>query len=538
MTSKCLGLAPFQKKLTFNEQPIIILRGGNNLTEAAYIRSSWELTDQSGFLSIPIPSSTVEPIKLFVDVGLEIGSGLLCLLRSNPKLGFVLGMEAHPINFGISYVNSLNMMKYSGIVNNFTNKYSIVLPLGASNVNGMVEFYDSLAPACGSLMKSKVGAWFCAKTREVRVIPVVRLDTILSRVPPNYRFYYLKTDTEGADHLVLQGAGSYISQFEMVSIECRPANDSHGDGSREGVCDRVNITEYMKQRGFHHSSCDNFDCHFARLTEAQLLVAKSLHSIAGLSGNAPTDCSKFVKAKWNPEWDNMTAFGVNAMSQKITQHQHRRQLRSDDRIRDSVGSSDRRQSSINSAKAYADSLIAHAAQLRRKPHQHGRSFLSVEEINIKVATTESECPPFVADVPPIATYMPFNATHMSDNFVPDPGGMKINFLWKISDHESLNIPVDRTTNRLNYSLIVSVGSKLGSGLVCLLAENQNLVFLGLEPHPIHFALSHHNIFRHFSYPNRATFLPMGASNRSALFTIKQSWTVGCEGTFTVCRNFF
>ena len=527
-TTSALDSTHRQKKFRLHdEQPMITLRGGDNLTKAAYIRSAWELTDQSGFLPMPVPVSDIQPIKLFVDIGLEIGSGLLCLLRSNPKLGFVLGMEAHPINFGISYVNNLNMMKYSGILGDLINKYSIVVPVGASNADGMVEFYDNVAPACGSLLKSKVGAWFCATTREVRVIPVVRLDTILSRVPPNYRFYYLKTDTEGADHLVLQGAGDYISKFEMVSIECRPANDSHGDGSREGVCDRVNITEYMKQRGFPHSSCNKFDCHFARLSEAQLYVAKTLQSIAGLPGNAPSDCSKFHAAKWDPMWDNLTALALAVNTTTQTLKQQRRQLLSGDGVDDSEKLHNRRlrRRSFDFAKAYADSLIAHAAQLRSKPRQHRRSFLSVEGIDHKAGTTESAWTPLVTDVPPIATHMTGN---LSTPAQPGPGRTKINFLWKISDHGTLNIPTNRTT-AFNYSLIVSVGSKLGSGLVCMLAENHNLVFLGLEPHPINFALSHHNTFRQFSYPNRATLLPMGASNRSAMLTLKQSWTVGCEG---------
>ena len=278
-----------RKYLLHDEHPIITLRGGDNLTEtASYIRSTWELTDHTGFLPMPIPPTNGTPVKLFVDVGLEIGSGLLCLLSSNPSLGFILGMEAHPVNFGVAYVNSLNIMKQVGVVENDIVRQSLVLPLGASNVDGMVEFYDNQWPACGSLLKSKAEAdWFCAITKETRVIPVVRLDTVLSRVPPHYRFFYLKTDTEGADHLVLQGAGEYISKFEMVSIECRPANDSYGDKMREGVCNRVNITAYMAQRGFPHVSCDEFDCHFARLG-AGLAVAKDLQMVAGLRGEVIT----------------------------------------------------------------------------------------------------------------------------------------------------------------------------------------------------------------------------------------------------------
>jgi hypothetical protein len=74
---------------------------------------------------------------------------------------------------------------------------------------------------------------------------VARLDYLLDRVPPHYSFYYLKIDTEGADHLVIDGGGEtrvcrakgwhqelahslsvllgkYIAMFDMVSMECRP----------------------------------------------------------------------------------------------------------------------------------------------------------------------------------------------------------------------------------------------------------------------------------------------------------------------------
>jgi FkbM family methyltransferase len=278
-----------------NDKPLLYLRGQTGTTFSHYSWSTWEMG-----LSFPRSSNPAKPIKLIVDIGLELGSGLTCFLTNNPDL-FLLTLEAHPVNFGGAYLNTLHMLREANATNTVT-PHVVVLPVGAANHTGMVEFYDSFGSACGSLLKSTDKAWFCAQTTETRVVPVVRLESLLKRVPPSYHFYYLKSDTEGADHLVLAGAGSYISKFEMVSIECRPANDSNGDLSRVGFCLQSNVITWMRERGFNYSSCTSSDCHFARLSEGDLETAKVLANHAALSlFNGVTDCSG---RQWDYQWDH------------------------------------------------------------------------------------------------------------------------------------------------------------------------------------------------------------------------------------------
>jgi len=142
----------------------------------------------------------------------------------------------------------------------------------------------------------------------------------------------------------------------MASIECRAANNSHGDLSREGSCNRIDTVAWMKSKGFAHHVCTDFDCHFARPSAAALDVAVMLQKIAGLPGR--TDCVvDFPKSIWNTTWDQMT-----------WSPRRRRQLLADvDKaaaaavaVAAAGGGRDRRGPSPW-RRAYADALIAQAA---------------------------------------------------------------------------------------------------------------------------------------------------------------------------------
>lgn len=77
-----------------------------------------------------------------------------------------------------------------------------------------------LVIACvgGSLLKGAADAGFCQGSGRRIDIAVARLDYLLDKVPPYYSFYYLKIDTEGADHLVIDGGGGYTSYIGYIDI--------------------------------------------------------------------------------------------------------------------------------------------------------------------------------------------------------------------------------------------------------------------------------------------------------------------------------
>lgn len=241
-------------------EPISTFKRRDNGNESLFINWHWDIGDKFGMLNIPHDErNSSTPYKLLVDVGLEKGSYLVCDVLKDPNLVFI-GIEANLVNFGVSHHNMLGKIHKNSPVR----ERILLLPLGLSNETTNILLNENYAPACGSILKSKPKGWYCTHTTNSYEIPVTRLDFILSKVPPDYQFHYLKVDVEGADHLVIFGAADYISNFRMVSLECRPPNHMAGDQSREGTCQQAAMITYMTKYGFSQNACDDEDCHFAK----------------------------------------------------------------------------------------------------------------------------------------------------------------------------------------------------------------------------------------------------------------------------------
>ena len=232
----------------------------------------WRIGNSDGMLDVPNDPS--KQYRLIVDVGLEIGSGFVQLLNNYSDL-VLIGVESHPINFGIT-INNMYNVKSSVFSGDFKN--ILIIPTALSNTEGYVEFNENYVPACGSILKSRKDGWWCTHTTNTIEVPSLRLDTLLQLLPPNYSFFYLKIDTEGADHLVIEGGGEYVSRFELVSVECREPDDPGGELSRENTCHRVTLKGKMKSLGFNYELCVTEDCHFSK---SKLLIdqAKSLFEL-------------------------------------------------------------------------------------------------------------------------------------------------------------------------------------------------------------------------------------------------------------------
>lgn len=270
-----------------NFEPMSEIKLRNMNASALHINWHWRITDLNGKLrlpSSPVPK-TGKQYKLIVDVGLHYGAVLHCELWNDPDLVYI-GIEAHLVNFGVSHYHMLENVPLGDPMRDRI----MLLPLGLSNVTANVPFNENYAPACGSILKS-IGdrqGWWCTHTINSFEIPVVRLDSILARVPANYTFHYLKVDVEGADHLVIYGGGEYISKFNMITIECRPPNDAIHT-ARYDTCQQSEMLHYMTSRGFDIAYCDVEDCHFAKkgFTIAQ---CKSLHEQSQTSLSEIIEC--------------------------------------------------------------------------------------------------------------------------------------------------------------------------------------------------------------------------------------------------------
>lgn len=272
-------VAPFEDYATSSNPHT----ASNSTNGSLFVNLRWDVGNGQGGLRLP--SDPKKRYQLIVDVGLEQGSGFMILQPTEPDL-VILGFEGHPINFGVSYHNMhreqklvyrqwLEFNQTTGRSKNVsvTTPYHVdhsrilVMPLACSNYDGYVEFNENYVPACGSILKSKKKGWWCTVTTRTIPVPVTRLDTMLKKVPHNYDFFYLKVDTEGADALVIEGAGEYLEKFKMVSVECRAPDDIAGEASRENNCNREQMLVVMKNAGFVAQLCKKEDCHFAKTDE-------------------------------------------------------------------------------------------------------------------------------------------------------------------------------------------------------------------------------------------------------------------------------
>lgn len=280
-------------------EPMSELRLRNKNTTGLHINWHWHITDLNGKLKLPSGKrpGTDKPYKLMIDVGLDLGSAIICELWKDPDLIYV-GIEAHLINFGVSNYHMLGTVPKDDPMR----KRVLLLPLGLSNVTENMPFNENYAAGCGSILKSIEGGWWCTHTINSFEIPVVRLDSLLSRIPDDYTFHYLKVDVEGADHLVVFGAGDYVSKFNMVTIECRPPKDEMHK-SRHNTCQQSEMLQYMTSRGFVTTYCDFEECHFIKKGHS-LEEAQRLHFECQKSLTKPVQCDPKILEEQNKKKEN------------------------------------------------------------------------------------------------------------------------------------------------------------------------------------------------------------------------------------------
>lgn len=233
--------------------PISSLRTSYSKNASLYAHMFWEVSKgvdgEEGNLGLRRGK-----LKLIVDVGLLFGSALVKYVHEDPNIA-LLGFEVHPINFGVSYLSTFSKQDLS-----YKDRISI-LPLGLSNTSGLLDFKINYSDACGSILESKSDAWWCSHTSGHIAVPVVRLDSMLELLDTDYEFYYLKVDVEGADLHVLDGAGSYLEKFEMVS--CEVQNDPN-QATRDGANTEEATVSFMLSKGFKGYQCSYKECIFTR----------------------------------------------------------------------------------------------------------------------------------------------------------------------------------------------------------------------------------------------------------------------------------
>jgi FkbM family methyltransferase len=125
------------------------------------------------------------------------------------------------------------------------------LPVAISLERGWLDFNVNAANITSSLLKTVEGNEFDALTHtvEVRKVPVIRLEDVLERIPPEIEIEFLETDVQGLDLQVLKSAGEQLRRVKRVQAEV--INDRIYDGSgalRPGT--ETEFVDFMAGKGF------------------------------------------------------------------------------------------------------------------------------------------------------------------------------------------------------------------------------------------------------------------------------------------------
>lgn len=127
----------------------------------------------------------------------------------------------------------------------------IAVPVAIFVERGQRDFNVNASDATSSLAKGVPGAPLAElrKTVEVRKVPVLRLEDILERVPPELVITFLKTDVQSLDLQVLKSGGEELRRVFRVKTEV--INDERYldlAGERHGT--EREFVDYMGQMGF------------------------------------------------------------------------------------------------------------------------------------------------------------------------------------------------------------------------------------------------------------------------------------------------
>lgn len=129
------------------------------------------------------------------------------------------------------------------------------LPAAVAEEWGTATFNVGHVGACGSLLKtSTTNPFWCAETKDRRVVPTLPLAAILSILPGWLPWRVLKIDAEGYDLGVARSGHRLVSRFEVVLMECQDLDETTMELlMRENGCVVSEAKAYMGTLGFDHA---------------------------------------------------------------------------------------------------------------------------------------------------------------------------------------------------------------------------------------------------------------------------------------------
>lgn len=122
------------------------------------------------------------------------------------------------------------------------------------------QFNVATGPSCGSLLGEGPSNFWCTKTKEVIPVQVYTLGDFMELMPPRSDGvrYHLKVDAEGADLLVVRGAGESVRRFDTIVVECQDVPSADDPRlHRKGAAYYAQVKEYLCDgHSFRGSSFD------------------------------------------------------------------------------------------------------------------------------------------------------------------------------------------------------------------------------------------------------------------------------------------
>jgi FkbM family methyltransferase len=164
----------------------------------------------------------------------------------------------------------------------------VVVPVALSNATGFLPF-KPWSPTGGSILDLGPGhdSYLPPEARSLSPdrlveVPVLRLSDILLHIGDDVSIEYLKSDAQGADLLVVVGAGDSLRRIRAVTVECQDlSSPSDARVFYKGACLVSDLVLYMASQGFSHHECvmqnaqlAEHNCHFGR-SDADLQFART-----------------------------------------------------------------------------------------------------------------------------------------------------------------------------------------------------------------------------------------------------------------------
>jgi len=173
----------------------------------------------------------------------------LILVDPLPESIIPLASRAAIYNMKHTIVNNPNPLNYYPDAT-YGDRVFVVRGGMGQTEQARVQFQMGGKPECGSLLKTAQGNNFeCWGTTKQLVVSVFTLESLLDMIPETDQIQsvHVKIDTEGADHLVLEGAGAALDRLSSIIIECAPPPNATDVlvVKREGMCQEDKVMQWM-----------------------------------------------------------------------------------------------------------------------------------------------------------------------------------------------------------------------------------------------------------------------------------------------------